>query len=84
VSELNRCTCAEAFQRLDCYVDRELDEDEIRAVTEHLEKCHACAQEFRFESKVLEEIRAKINRVAVPEGLRDRIFARLREVAVDQ
>ena len=80
MGELNRCSCEEAFRRLDCYVDRELNASEIDAVKAHLEKCQECAEEFNFEERVLEEIRRKINRVAIPPGLRDRVFARLREL----
>ena len=80
MAELNRCNCEEAFRRLDSYVDRELDPSEIEAVTAHLECCEMCAGEFKFEARVLEEIRNKVNRVAIPPGLRERIFAKLREL----
>lgn len=70
-------TCAEAFRRLDDFLDRELGPEERARVERHLESCVACAREFRFEAALLEELRAKLSRVRVPEGLVARIRARL-------
>jgi anti-sigma factor (TIGR02949 family) len=71
----NRLTCEEVFARLDDFIDRELSAEEIRLVREHLETCAACASEHRFESSVLDGVRAKLRRIAVPEHLRAAILA---------
>jgi anti-sigma factor (TIGR02949 family) len=70
-------TCLEMVTRLDDYVDRYLDADEIRRVEEHLAGCLDCAREFRFEAALLEGIRQRLNRIAVPPDLLDTIRARL-------
>jgi len=76
---IDRFTCAEVFQRLDDYLDRELTLDEMRLVREHLESCVACASEHRFETGVLLGIREKLQRLAVPADLMARISARIAE-----
>ncbi|HEY7681804.1 MAG TPA: zf-HC2 domain-containing protein [Gemmatimonadales bacterium] len=73
----DRFTCEEVFARLDDYLDRELDQEEIRLVREHLETCAACASEYKFEAGVLDGVREKLRRLAVPDGLMGRITARL-------
>jgi len=70
--------CRETFSRVDDYLDRELSAEEQRAVEEHLERCAMCAEEFRIERAVLDDLRAKLRRVRAPEGLLGRISARLR------
>jgi anti-sigma factor (TIGR02949 family) len=73
----NRLTCEEVFARLDDFLDRELATEEIRLVQEHLETCAACASEHRFESHVLDGVRSKLRRIAMPEHLRSTILAAL-------
>jgi anti-sigma factor (TIGR02949 family) len=73
----DRFTCEDVFARLDDYLDRELDQEEIRLVREHLETCAACASEYKFEAGVLDGVREKLRRLAVPDGLMGRITARL-------
>ncbi len=74
---LDRLTCEEVFNRLDDYLDRELTAEEMRLVREHLETCAACAGEHRFESTVLNGVREKLQRLAVPADLMARIAARI-------
>lgn len=73
----DRFTCEEIFARLDDFLDRELSADESRLVREHLETCAACASEYRFESEVLEGVREKLRRLAVPGDLMAKITARI-------
>ena len=72
------------FPITDDYVDRELSPEEMRLVREHLEICQWCAHEAQFETTVLEEVRAKVQRVALPDSLRDRISRALSEVEREQ
>ncbi|MGH7703121.1 MAG: anti-sigma factor family protein [Gemmatimonadales bacterium] len=74
---LDRFKCEEVFQRLDAYLDRELSEDEMRLVREHLEACARCASEHQFEMVVLDEVRRKLRRISVPEGLVAKVSALL-------
>lgn len=71
--------CAEAFARLDDYLDRELSPEEMDRVREHLEVCAVCAAEFRFEARVLEVLKTRIASLRAPDGLRGRV-----ELAVAQ
>ncbi len=73
----DRFTCEEVFARLDDYLDRELTDEEMRLVREHLATCAVCASEYRFESGVLDGVRAKLHRLAVPSDLMARISARI-------
>ena len=61
--------CDEVLRRLDDFVDRALSTDEIRRVEAHLAECLACAQAVRFEATLIEGIRSRLRRIAVPEGL---------------
>ena len=70
-------TCRQAFDRLEEFLDRELSAEEAARVHAHLQICAQCTREFRFERLVLEALRDKVNRIRVPDGLEDRIFAAL-------
>ena len=48
----SRFTCKETFRRLDDYVDRSLEGDEVSRVESHLVQCVACAAKYRFEGEV--------------------------------
>ncbi len=74
---LSKLTCEETFRRLDDYLDRELPDMEMEQVREHLATCEWCAHEYRFEATLLEAVRTKINRIAVPSDLMGRISASL-------
>jgi anti-sigma factor (TIGR02949 family) len=67
-------TCEQALRRLDGYLDRELAPEEMDLVRRHLDVCAHCAQDFRYQESVLEEIAAKLRRVHLPDGLADRVF----------
>jgi anti-sigma factor (TIGR02949 family) len=73
----DRFTCEEVFARLDDFLDRELTAEEARLVREHLEICDVCASEYRFEAEVLEGVRDKLRRLAVPGDLMAKISARI-------
>jgi hypothetical protein len=46
-------------------------------VEEHLATCAACASEYRFEVGVLDGVRRKLRRLAMPPDLMARISARI-------
>jgi len=79
----NRLTCEETFRRLDDYLDRELTPAEMDLVARHLEECAMCSAEFRFEAGVLDEVRRKLRRVALPADLMARISEQLRRARDD-
>ncbi len=74
---LDRFTCAQVFQQLDDYLDRELGPEEVRQVEAHLRDCATCAAECLFETTVLTQIRAKLQQLDVPGDLLERVLARL-------
>ena len=76
---LSRYTCEEAFRRLDDYLDRELSEQEMLLVREHLEICAGCAREFEFESSLLRGVRDKLRQIELPPSLQARILGVLNE-----
>jgi hypothetical protein len=49
----------------------------MQLVREHLETCAACAGEYRFEAGVLDGLREKLRRIAVPGDLMARIAERI-------
>ena len=69
--------CHEALRRLDDYLDRELSPAEMRRVREHLDTCDACATRFAFAAEVVDQLKEKLRRIAVPSGLLERLEARL-------
>ena len=75
MSNVDRFTCEQVFQRLDDFLDRELSAEEMRLVREHLDLCEACAMEHRFERRVLDDVKEKLRRISMPQGLVARVHA---------
>jgi anti-sigma factor RsiW len=63
--------------RLDDFVDRALSPAERELVEEHLFECLRCAEKFRFEVSLMDALRERLGRIAVPEGLVRTIRERL-------
>ena len=76
---IDQMTCEQTFRRLDDFLDHELSESECLLVQEHLEICAICAAEFKFEASIWSEVRAKLQRMAVPPGLREKVAHLLRD-----
>jgi anti-sigma factor (TIGR02949 family) len=70
-------TCLQMVARLEDYVDRHLDPEDIRRVEAHLAGCLQCAREYRFEATVLDGIRSRLRRIALPPALLGAIHERL-------
>jgi len=73
MASLDRYTCEDVFRRLDAYMDRELNADDVRLLEQHLETCATCAAEHKFESRLLAGLKQKVRRIAVPSNLMDKI-----------
>ena len=71
--------CDQAFERLDDYLDRELSAEETALVRAHLEVCHQCTREFRFEAGVLDALRGKLRRIRAPADLAEKVSKAIRE-----
>jgi anti-sigma factor (TIGR02949 family) len=78
MSEMDRSTCEDTVRRLNDFLDRELQESDMAIVREHLNACEVCANGFEFNGSVLHAIKAKLHDASLPDGLKGRIFARLR------
>ena len=79
----DRLTCEHVFRQLDDYLDRRLNDEEMRLVREHLQTCAFCASMHLFESTVIGAVREKLQRIDVPADLRERLRARLAHAASD-
>ena len=73
----HRISCSEMVLRLDDFVDRALMPAELELVEEHLLECAECARKFDFEVALVDSLRARLSRLAAPEGLLRRIRERL-------
>lgn len=74
MNPVDRYTCAEAFRKLDDYVDRQLSAEETRLLEQHLAVCVRCATEYKFEQQMIDQIRQKLRHVELPEGLVGKIL----------
>ena len=74
---IDRYSCHDVLRRLDDYLDRVLSERELTQVEAHLADCLACAGAARFERSLLDGIRLRLRRIAVPVELRNAIHTRL-------
>lgn len=72
--------CKEVFRKLDDYLDRSLEPEELESVRAHLELCEECANCCEYESSLLRCVREKLSRIDCPGDLMKRISARLAEV----
>lgn len=79
MSQPEKYTCQDAFEKLDDFLDRELSEKEIALVKEHLERCADCAGAYQFEGNMLECVRQKVQHIALPEDLLSKINMALDE-----
>lgn len=64
--------CEEVVRQLLEYLDRELDEASIQAITEHLRHCRGCFSRAEFERQLRARV-AETGEADVPEGLRRRV-----------
>jgi anti-sigma factor (TIGR02949 family) len=74
----DRYGCEETFRRLDDYLDRELTAAEMALVREHLGVCEMCAREFRFEARIVDDVKDKVRRLSAPPELLERVARTLR------
>lgn len=66
-------TCRDCIQALNPYIDRELSDDDITHVREHLAACGGCLHVYQFEESVRRLVRVKCQEQAAPDSLRARI-----------
>ena len=74
MSDPTPCSCAEAFEHLQNYLDRELSQEDIVSLEAHLATCEGCAGAYKFEENMLKCVRAKVQATKLPDGLATRIL----------
>jgi mycothiol system anti-sigma-R factor len=75
--------CREVIEKVYVYLDGEAQEPDRAKIRQHLEECGPCLRQYGLEA----EVKTLVNRCCggepAPEGLRDRLIVRLREVRVE-
>lgn len=63
--------CESTMQKLSGYIDRELDDAEVRKVKEHLDDCPPCEQVFEFQAGMKRLVRRECCTDEAPARLRN-------------
>lgn len=66
--------CVQTTARLHLYLDRELTEDEVDIVKEHLVDCPDCQERFHFDQKVKRLIHECCTIEHAPDHLREAVL----------
>ena len=70
-------TCRDCVKALYPYIDRELSDDDIEHVRQHIEACAGCLHIFQFEESVRRLVRVRCLEQGAPDSLRAKISLRL-------
>ncbi len=62
--------CEQTMRRLSTYIDRELNEAEVRKVKAHLDDCPPCEQVFDFQAEMKRLVRKECCTDDAPSRLR--------------
>jgi mycothiol system anti-sigma-R factor len=65
--------CRDCLQALNPYIDRELSDDDITHVRDHLEACGSCLHLYRFEASLRRLVRVRCQEQGAPESLKAKI-----------
>ncbi len=66
--------CIETTARLHLYIDRELNDEEIVVVQEHLEGCPRCECRFHFDMRIKRLIHERCAIERAPVQLREKVL----------
>ena len=70
-------TCQDCTRALYPFLDRELSDEDIVQVREHLDACAGCLHTFKFEESLRRLVKVRCREQHAPDSLRARIIARL-------
>ena len=70
-------TCKNCLQALHPYLDRELSEEDVVQVKQHLDDCGGCFHLFAFHASLRRLVRVRCQEETAPESLRQRVVTRL-------
>jgi mycothiol system anti-sigma-R factor len=73
--------CSEVLERVFFFIDNELQTADRSAIAHHLEECGPCLAKYDLERTVKLLVQRSCSEHA-PEGLRDKVLLRIREVQV--
>lgn len=73
--------CAEILDRLDAWIDGDLDETQAAAMQAHLDGCESCRHERQLAEEVLAELRA-MPEFEIPERVLDAVHRKTRPAVV--
>ena len=68
-------SCQNCARALHPFLDRELSDEDIVQVREHLDACPGCLHTFKFEESLRRLVKVRCREQHAPEGLRARIIA---------
>ena len=66
--------CAKCEEMMQPYLDRELDEVQVREAEEHLERCTYCRRRYRFEVSLRRYVRTAASE-QMPPQLKEKLMA---------
>jgi mycothiol system anti-sigma-R factor len=69
--------CSDCGRALNPYLDRELSDEDIVQVRQHLEACGGCLHVFQFHESLRRLVRVRCQEQVAPESLRARISVSL-------
>lgn len=65
--------CVECMERLDSFVDRELSDDDLHEVRQHLEHCPPCEHHFHLRADMKRLVKVSCDEAKTSSGLRDKV-----------
>ena len=75
--------CVEVIRQVYLYLDGEIDDAARTEVREHLDECGPCLRQFGIEQEVKALVARCCGSDAAPDGLKDRLRAKLAEVRIE-
>ena len=69
--------CRDCVKALNPFLDRELSDDDVEQVKQHLDACGGCLHMYQFEDSLRRLVRVRCQEQGAPEGLRQRITVTL-------
>jgi mycothiol system anti-sigma-R factor len=75
--------CSEVLDEVYVYLDGETDADERARIREHLDECEPCLRQYGLDQAVKALVARSCGCDHVPDGLRGKVLARIREVRME-
>src|SRR5699024_9302767 len=73
--------CSEVLSRVFFFLDNELDQADCNEIQHHLEECGPCLAKYDLK-RTVKSLVARSCHEAAPEGLRQKVLVRIRQVQV--